>query len=87
MTDTFSAKLLLVDNVLMERFYHFRLNRCSTFESSFDTSHLSGLAESQRDVETITSSEILKSHSLKWWEKYIGFYTAPITKFWGNVVS
>ena len=25
-------------------------------------------------------------HSLQWWEKYLGFYTAPITKFWGNVV-
>ena len=55
---------------------------------SFDvSSHMSILAASQKDVETNASLEIVKRQSLKWWEKVIGFYKAPITKFWGNVVS
>ena len=55
---------------------------------SFDiSSHMSIMAASQKDIETNASSEIVKQQSLKWWEKLLGFYKAPITKFWGNVVS
>jgi len=57
------------------------------YSRSFDaSSQMSILAESQRDVETNASSEI-KTFPLKWWEKFLGFYRAPITKFWGNVLS
>ena len=45
------------------------------------------LIESQKDIETNESSEVDKTYPLKWREKFHGFYTAPITKFWGNVVS
>ena len=29
----------------------------------------------------------MDERTLKWWQKYREFYTAPITKFWVNVVS
>ena len=68
-------------------FYLFRnLRRNETFSSSFDDSNFSILAASQRDAETVMSAEMVKTQSLSYLEKYRGFYTAPITKFWGNVV-
>ena len=55
---------------------------------SFDaTSRVSVVPASQKDVETNTSSDIATTQSLKWWQKFFVFYNAPITKFWGNVVS
>ena len=66
----------------------YRVEVNMAYSRSFDvSSQMSILAESQRDVETNASSEIVKTYPLKWWEKFLGFYRAPITKFWGNVVS
>ena len=54
---------------------------------SRSSSQVPFLIESQKDIETNESSEVDKTYQLKWREKFHGFYTAPITKFWGNVVS
>eukprot|EP00794_Sanderia_malayensis_P009473 gene9473-10461_t len=41
---------------------------------------------SQKDTYTLRSQDI-GYDSLKWWQKVFAFYSAPITKFWGNVLS
>ncbi|XP_065060312.1 transient receptor potential cation channel subfamily M member 6-like isoform X1 [Rhopilema esculentum] len=73
-----------IEEGLGEKKGDLNLKRNETFSSSFDDSILGA---SERDADTVMSAEMVKTQSLSYLEKYRGFYTAPITKFWGNVLA
>ena len=78
----------MVCRLLLFRFMLLRLESITQDNDAFDaSSRVSIVPASEKDVETNTSSENATTPPLKWWEKFSAFYTAPITKFWGNVVS
>ncbi len=54
--------------------------------STVSESQVSIISSGQKDAVTLRSSDSAVYNSLRWWEKLLEFYTAPITKFWANVV-